>query len=273
MTAAGPVTTIRIGPAPSIALDCAGEGELVLFLHGIGGNRTNWADQLPVFAAHFRAAAWDARGYGLSDDYAGPLHFPDFAADLARVLDRFEVAKAHLVGLSMGGLIALDFCRDHQDRVKTLCLVDTNTGLRQSLSPAQLDEFIRIRRDPLLQGKEPKDIAPIVAKTLIGPKAPPQVFQRLVDSMAALHKESYIKTVETATRYDGYPPLGAIKVPTLVLVGADDRLTPPSEAARIAEGIGGAALAVIPDAGHLSNIEQPSHFNRVLLDFLLAHRL
>ncbi len=273
MDAAIPVTTIRVGPAPLIGLDYAGEGEFVLFMHGIGGNRTNWADQLPVFAPHFRAAAWDARGYGLSDDYPGPLYFPDFAADLLRVLDRFKVAKAHLVGLSMGGLIALDFCRDHQDRVKTLCLVDTNTGLRQSLSPTQLNEFIRIRRDPLVAGKEPKDIAPIVAKTLIGPKAPPHVFQRLVDSMAALHKTSYIKTVESATRYDGYPPLGTIKVPTLVLVGADDTLTPPSAAARIADGIGGATMAVIPDAGHLSNIEQPSRFNRVLLDFLLAHRL
>jgi 3-oxoadipate enol-lactonase len=72
-------------------------------MHGIGGNRTNWHDQLPVFAQRFHAVAWDARGYGASHDYSEPLDFSDFATDLARLLDHFEVERAHLVGLSMGG--------------------------------------------------------------------------------------------------------------------------------------------------------------------------
>ena len=97
-------TTDIIPGSPRIAVDHEGTGPLSIFLHGIGGNRTNWHDQLAVVGAHFHAVAWDARGYGASDDYDGALDFGDFAVDLARVIDHFGVARAHLVGLSMGGL-------------------------------------------------------------------------------------------------------------------------------------------------------------------------
>ncbi|HJU12355.1 MAG TPA: alpha/beta fold hydrolase, partial [Candidatus Binataceae bacterium] len=102
-------TTDYVPGPPRIAVDHAGSGHLVVLMHGIGGNRTNWHDQLPAFAAHFHAVSWDARGYGASDHYEGPLDFGDFARDLGRVLDHFSASRAHLVGLSMGGVIAMDF--------------------------------------------------------------------------------------------------------------------------------------------------------------------
>ena len=90
---------MRIGPAPFIAIDYIGTGPLVIFLHGIGGDRSTWAHQLTAFAeAGYCAVAWDARGYGDSDDYDGPLSFTDIADDLARVIDAFAVDKAHIVG-------------------------------------------------------------------------------------------------------------------------------------------------------------------------------
>ena len=120
--------TEHIGPAPRIAVDHMGEGALVVFLHGIGGNRTNWRDQLPVFADRFHAVAWDARGYGMSDDYDGPLDYNDFCNDLLRVLDHFEAHRAHLVGLSMGGSIIQDFYAQHAGRVASMVLADTRPG-------------------------------------------------------------------------------------------------------------------------------------------------
>src|SRR5207247_784519 len=87
------MTLDLISPAPRLAVDRTGDGPLVVFLHGIDGNRTNWRDQLGVFAAHFTAAALDARGYGASDDYAGPLAFDDFAGDLRRVLDHYGARR------------------------------------------------------------------------------------------------------------------------------------------------------------------------------------
>ncbi len=262
-----PAKTISIGPRPRLVVEVAGSGPLLLFLHGIGGNRGNWRDQLPVFAAGFTAATWDARGYGDSDDYDGPLDFGDFSADLLRVLAHFGVERAHLCGLSMGGRIAMDFYGRHPARVASLTLCDTQPGLAE-MPEAKRREFVRLRQEPLLAGKQPRDIAPAVAKTLLGAKAPPAVFQRLVDSMAALHTESYLKTIEASFMYPRVPDLERIEVPTHIVVGAEDTLTPPDLARAMAARIPGARLTVIADAGHLSNIENPAAFNDAVLGFL-----
>jgi 3-oxoadipate enol-lactonase len=115
---------IIVPGTPQIAIEHVGAGPLAIFLHGIGGNRSNWRDQLGAFAREFHVAAWDARGYGDSDDYEGSLDFGDFADDLLRVLDHFGATRAHLVGLSMGGMIALDFVTRYGDRVATMTLCD-----------------------------------------------------------------------------------------------------------------------------------------------------
>src|SRR5207244_9204807 len=99
-----------------------------VLLHGIGGNKRNWHPNLAAFGQHWHAAAWDARGYGESEDYDGALDFLDFSRDLVRVLDHFGAASAHVVGLSMGGRIALYFVALHPERVRTLTLCDTHTG-------------------------------------------------------------------------------------------------------------------------------------------------
>src|SRR5262245_20761873 len=112
--------TVLVGPAPRIALTVHGNGPLVLFLHGIGGHRQHWREQIPIFATRFQAAAWVARGYGDSDDYTGPLKFNDVTADVLRVLDHLKQQKAHLVGLSMGGRIARNFALRYPDRVGRL---------------------------------------------------------------------------------------------------------------------------------------------------------
>lgn len=267
-----PWTTDFIPGKPRIAFDHMGEGPLLLFMHGIGGNRTNWHDQLPAFAGRFHAVAWDARGYGRSDDYDGPLDFGEFAGDVLRVLDHFKVEKAHICGLSMGGRIAQDFYPRHPGRTATLVLCDTSPGFSSSLSQAQRAEFVRIRKEPLERGKEPKDIAPVVARTLIGPKAGPDKLQRLIDSMSALHKQSYIKTVEASMYYDRAADLPNIKVPTLLVYGSDDTLTTPDLGRRMHAQIARSEFVEIADAGHLCNIEKPQEFNGAVLAFLEKHR-
>lgn len=257
----------KIGPAPRLAVDHAGRGELVLFLHGIGGNRSNWHDQLSAFAEHFHAAAWDARGYGDSDDYEGPLHFTQLADDILRVLDHFGAAKVHLVGLSMGGRIAQDFAIRHAARLGALVLCDTSRGLAH-YSEEKRRDFVRLRKEPLVNGQEPRDMAPALVRSLIGSKASDAVFQRYVDSVSRVHKESYIKTIEASVAAGSHGTLSEIRAPTLVLVGEDDRLTPPAEARAVAAEIAGACLVILPEAGHLANLEKPAEFNAAVLDFL-----
>jgi 3-oxoadipate enol-lactonase len=271
MTQTAQWKTDLVPPAPRLAVDHMGEGKLVICMHGIGGNRTNWHDQLPEFGRHFHAASWDARGYGMSDDYEGPLDFHDFARDLVRVLDRFGARKAHLVGLSMGGLIAMDFHALFPERVATLTICDSLPGFGH-LSPEQSREFIRLRLEPLLAGKELKDIAGGVAQSLIAKSSPPAVFQRVVDSMCALHKQSYIKTIEGSANSGLQIELEKIRVPAHVVVGEHDLLTPPALARSMAERIPGARLTIIEGAAHLPNIERPREFNAAVLPFLLEHR-
>ena len=263
--------TVFVDDAPRIALSVAGTGPLVVCLHGIGGHRRHWDDQLAAFAPHFTAAAWDARGYGDSEDYDGPLRFADFGADLLRVLDHFGAARAHLVGLSLGGRIARDFCLRHPDRVATLVLANTSAGF-DTLTPDEVEAFIRARRGPLEAGRTPRELAPELARGLIAPEAVPGAYDRLLASMAALRKDSYLKTIEASTREDRGARLEGIRVPTLVVTSDQDRLYTPALAAGIARRIPGARLALIAGAGHLSNIEQPARFNAAVLPFLLEHR-
>lgn len=262
----------RIGPAPRIAVEWCGQGPLVVMLHGIGGNRGNWSAQLPAFGAHFTAVAWDARGYGDSDDYDGRLDFADFSADLLRVLDWFGAERAHLVGLSMGGRIALDFWQRHRGRVATLVLADTSAGSHETASPERVEEFLRLRKRPLLDGKTPADIAPEVARTMLGRSITVDAREAIVASLASLHTESYLKTLDTVTRYTSFPDFARTDVPVLVLVGEDDRTATPQYARQMASRIPNAQFVLLPRTGHLSNMENPDGFNAAVLPFLRRHQ-
>ena len=259
--------TIFTDSSPRIAADCLGVGPLVLFLHGIGGNRSNWRDQLPAFAERYLAVAWDARGYGLSDGYDGALNFADFSADLERLLGQLKVEKAHLVGLSMGGRIAADFYFRSPNRVASLTLVDTHSGFA-ALSPAQRKEYVNSRLAPLKAGKTVADIAPVVAGKLLGPNASADMRARLEASITSLRQDYYMKSVSATVEQDSVGDFSTIQVPTHVMVGEHDRLTTPAMCRELADQIKGAAYSIVSSAGHLSNIENPTAFNASALGFI-----
>lgn len=257
---------------PPLAVDLAGEsGPLLLFLHGVGGDRSSWADQLTHFGSRFRAAALDLRGYGDSGDLAGakdePRRFEDFADDAARVIAHLG-GPAHVVGLSMGGRIALDLWKRHRPAVASLTLADCSAGSAAVASPERVAAFLDARRKPLLEGRTPADLAPELARGIAGPSITAAALARLVASHAALHPESYLRTLEAVTRFGDFPPLATIDVPVLVLTGSEDRQATPEHAATMAAAIPGAALVVLDGAGHVSNIEAPDAFNAALAAFL-----
>ena len=259
---------IRIDGPPALSAASHGTGDqLIVFLHGIGGNSRNWARQLAFFGVLARAVAIDARGYGDSDDFEGPTQFSDWVGDLLRVVDHFSVAKAHIVGLSIGGRVAQRFALAHPDRVASLALADTRSETKSERTAEQRAAFYNARAKPILEGKTMADIAPAVAKSLMGPKAGQDVLDQLVDSMTRIRPQAYLKAIAANLDEDYAGDLSSIAVPTLVLVGADDRLTPPALGRQLSKDIPGSEYVELPDAGHLSNIEQPDAFNEALRAF------
>jgi 3-oxoadipate enol-lactonase len=263
------VTRRMTGPV-ALAYDIAGSGPLVVFLHGIGGNRSNWQGQVAYFAARFCAVAWDARGYGASDDPPQPLKFSVFADDLRRLLDHLRAERAHLVGLSMGGMILQGFYGRYADRVATMALVDTSVGFG-GVSAEVRREFLARRLDPLERGLTLADIAPGVVEVLVAKGARAAARQRMQASIEALRVTPYKQALHAIITTDFRAVLPHINVPTLVIVGDEDVVTPPADSEFLTRNISGAKLVSIPGAGHLTNIETPEAFNAALEAFLNLH--
>jgi 3-oxoadipate enol-lactonase len=236
----------------------AGDGPLLLFLHGIGSNRHFWTRQVEFFSkTGFRAAAWDARGYGDSGSYEGPLQFEAFSADVLQVLALFRLQKAHLVGLSMGGRIARNFALAHPDKVRSLVLANTTPGF-DALSPEAVKKFVDERKNRTL------DSLP----SLLGSRAAPEALPHLQQNFALLRKDTYLKTLEASVAQDRAAPVENIRTPTLVITGSEDRVYPPAIARDMARRIPGAQFAELEGCGHLASLEQPERFNRLVLEFL-----
>ena len=252
--------TVFVGPVPRLAVSVAGQGSLVLFLHGIRGSRKNWLSQIEAFSKKFKAAAWDARGYGESDDYEGLLQFDQFSGDVLRVAEQFGAKKMHLVGLSMGSRIARNVALHFPERLQSLTLVSTTPGF-DALSAGEVRRFVTER----------KTSTPESLRRLLGSRARPGAFEELTESLSLLHEESYRKTLEASVAQDRGAPLENIRVPTLVIAGDEDTVYPPALAREVARRIPGAELVMLEDAGHLVNLEQPERFNAVLLKFLREH--
>lgn len=254
---------------PRLAVDHCGTGELVLCLHGIGGNKRNWHCNFAAFAPHFHIAAWDARGYGESEGYPGALDFDELATDITRVLDHFGVRKVHLLGLSMGGRIAMEFARLFPHRLLSLTLCATNEGFH-AFTDAERVAFVESRKAPLLAGKTPRDIAPAVARSLVSADSTVSALDQMVDSMERLHAESYIKAIEALVALPRCSSLETISVPVHIVCGEKDPLTTPDQSRDLAARISHARLTFIPLAGHLVNLEQHDTFDRCVLNFLLS---
>jgi 3-oxoadipate enol-lactonase len=252
--------TVFVEPAPRLAVSVAGSGELVLFLHGIRGNRRNWAGQVDFFSQSHKAAAWDARGYGDSEDYEGALQFEFFTGDVLRVAEHFRAPKLHLVGLSMGGRIARNVALRAPERVQSLVLISTNPGF-DAMSPESVKRFITERRNA----------TPQTLRRLLGSKSNQAAYTELLDSVSRIHEASYQKTLEASVAQDRAAPIEQIRVPTLVVAGEEDTVYPPEIARAMAQRIPGAELLMFDRTGHLANLEQPERFNKAVSDFLSRH--
>lgn len=246
-----------------IAYDAVGSGPLIVFLHGVGSNRQTWRAQLEVFAATHTAVAIDARGYGDSWTKPDTVSTARFAADTAAVIHAVGHSKADVCGLSMGGIIALHLWRDHPQVVRSLVLADS-WAWHPTAAAGQ---------DARLAAIDASDMASLAAirmPAVYGPGAAPALVQRGVDTFASLNKPVYRAASAELWGVDMRGVASSVTVPTLVLVGEHDTIAPPQLSRELAALIRGAQLLLIPEAGHLTNEENPAAFNQAVGSFLRA---
>lgn len=243
-----------------------GRGKSVLFLHGIGGNRDSFADQLPRLAPKWRALAWDMPGYGASPAIE-PLTFEVLAQSVVGVLDAEGAEKAVLVGHSLGGMIAQETAARFPDRVAGLVLFAT-TAAFGGKDETFKNEFLAHRLAPLDRGKTMPEIAAELVQGLFGPNPPAAARERAIASMAAIAPAAYRAALRCVVTFNRAEELGRIACPTLVLAAEHDRLAPPKTLTRMAARIPGASYRCIAGAGHLANFEQPDQFDAALDAFL-----
>jgi len=251
----------------NLAYTDQGQGQPVVFLHAFPQSRAMWAPQAEALSKTHRVVTLDFRGFGESDAPLWHYTLEQFADDVKGLLDHLSIQQAVLVGLSMGGYTLFAFYRKYADRVKGLVLADTR---------AQPDtEEGRAGRFTMAQtayAKGASAIADIMLPKLLSPVAL-QTKPDLVGQVREAIEQTQISGIAgalmaMAERPDSVPLLTQIACPTLVITGELDGPTPPADGKLMAERIPGARLEIIPQAGHLSNLEQPEAFNGALQSFL-----
>ena len=257
----------------NIYYESHGTGFPLVLAYGIGGNTTEWEPQIPVFSRAYRFIVWDPRGHAQSESPPNADQYTQevFAQDLEGLLDHLGINRAYVGGLSMGGGIATRFAILHPERVAALLIFDSfsSSGLETPSETRQMrEEIIRLTETEGMSAVAEfamKNNPNISQTALLGNEQENRVRQMYLalDPVGYAHSTRMIlNAVFSASLLEG------IEVPTLVMAGQEDGALPACRF--IHEKIKGSKLVVIPEAGHLSNLDQPVAFNHAVLEYLAS---
>jgi 3-oxoadipate enol-lactonase len=239
----------------------------LVLIHGFPFSHEMWRPQVGVLSEAFRVIEYDVRGHGKSSAGDGQYPFEFFVDDLISLLDHMEVKKAVLCGLSMGGYIALRAVERNPERVLGLVLADTQAKADSNAAKLKRAEAVRA-----IKKKGVKPFAEDFLKTVFTQQNLAAKSEFVVRIQKIMESNSAIgicgALIALATRTDTVPSLSAIQVPTLVVVGEQDTLTPISASQEIHDRILGSELHIIKNAAHLSNVENANDFNSYVKEFL-----
>jgi 3-oxoadipate enol-lactonase len=256
-------------PGASIEYETAGprNGLPVVFVHGFPFSRAMWTPQTEALKTDHYVVTYDVRGHGGSDPGDGQYSVELFVDDLIALLDRLHLKTVVAAGLSMGGYILLRAIERHPERFRGLVLADTRSeadGNEGRVRRAR--QAADVREKGLVSFAENFLKAVFAESTL---KEKPAVVESIRAVILGTSPLAVAGTlIALAGRTDSTPSLFRIAVPTLILVGREDALTPPSAAQAMKDKIPGAGMRVIPRAGHLANLENPEEFTKHLAEFL-----
>jgi len=229
----------------------------------LGTSLAMWRPQLEALAQRFRVIRYDHRGHGDSPVPAGTYRIDDLGRDVLALLDRLRLDRVHVAGLSLGGMVAMWLAANAPERVDRMVLLCTAARLGPSHIWAQRAQTVRAAGMHAVVGTVvSRWFTPAFAERHRG------VVTWATRQLTGTPPQGYAGCCEVIQHLDLEPVLGSIAAPTLVVAGADDQATPPAMIRRIAAAVPRARMAIVPDAAHLANIEQPEAVTRLLLDFL-----
>lgn len=241
----------------------------LLFLHGVGGGHAAWDRQIPYFTARgHRALAWDQPGYGRAP-LVEPYDLDQIAAALKRQIGNEPVV---LVGHSMGGFVAQEAYARFPALIRGLALCFTSAAFGGAGSDFAR-QFVAARVAPLEQGKTMAEIAARLMPSMRGSRSDPAGLALAERIMGGIPPKTYRKAVHLLTTFDRRAELAAIRVPTLLIAGSDDRVAPAAVMERMAQKVPDAEYVLLEGCGHLGPMDQPDLFNETLAGFLERHQL
>jgi 3-oxoadipate enol-lactonase len=243
-----------------IGFDEVGGGDAVplVFLHGVGSDKSVWRPQLEYFGVERRAVAVDYPGYGDSDPAPEGTTRDDYAAAILSAMTELGIGRAHVCGLSLGGVVALAMHSAAPDRCASLILADTF-----AVHPDGQAIY-----DRSLAATDLRAMADARVDVVLAQPADPAVRGEVVETMARIDPAAYLIGAQAVWLADQRERAGEIRVPALVICGSEDRVTPPALSHELAHLIPGAQYEQIEGAGHLSNLERPGAFNTLVDTFI-----
>lgn len=241
---------------------------LVVLIHAVGVDLTYWGEQIEALATSYDVIAYDLPGHGRSEKPEEGFGFAEAVATLSQVIEGAEAGPAHLVGLSVGGMIAQHLVLARPDLVSSLSLIDSISTFPDQVRTA-LRERARLTRaegmgailQPTIERWFTEDFA----------ARRPDVIERVTRTLLADDSEVHAGMWEMIATLDTAPRLSSVAKPALVMVGEHDPTTPVAASRLMADSIPGATLHVIAGASHMAPLEKPAEINRILTDFLAAH--
>ena len=248
-----------------------GEGLDLVLVNGLGGHSGAWALNAPAYAKHFRVTTFDNRGAGRATAPDEPYSIAGMADDTAAFMAELGIKNAHLLGASMGGMIVQEMAINHPDRVGRLVIACSRAR------SSELRRKVAIAQRALWEADVPREsIAAIqmnwgsTTARLQDPQAPLDLLALQAEDPYRIQKHAYLRQLDATIAHDTVDRLSEIRSETLVLVGAEDVLTPPHESIEIAGLVPDARLQILPRGGHGFSGEYPEMYNKAVLEFLLA---
>lgn len=240
----------------------------VVLHHPLATDLTIWDELTAALRPRYRVVRMDARGHGRTDAPRGVYTFETLALDVVQLLDHLGIAKAQFVGLSMGGMIGQFLGVLHPDRFSSLCLVSTSSATAPEGRPL-IEERIKMAQASGMAALADGTIARWLSTKAQADN--PALVERLRRLITATPVDGYVGWMRAISGLRMTERLGAISLPTRVIVGAADPSTPPAAARTIHEHIPGSDLVVLPGVSHMLQVEAPDAFHAHVLPFLAAH--